>query len=93
MAISEEAKDYLDRVTPQIEAELRAIKLKYDTRAFVAVLANETASTYADLKAAGVYDELTIQRVFKYLTELAQKEPDRAPRVLADVPEGPERLN
>lgn len=91
--MSEDAKAYLDRVTPQIEAELRAIKLKYDTRAFVAVIANETAFTYADLKAAGVYDEFTIRRIFKYLGELAQKDPERAPRVLGEVPQGPDTVN
>ena len=84
------AQKYLDRVTPELEAALRALKLNYDTRAFVAVLAIEAARTYADLKAAGIENELSIKRIFRYLESVAQERPEREPRVLT---EGPETAN
>lgn len=82
--MSETAQEYLDRVTPDIEAALRALKLNYDTRAYVAVLALEAARTYADLKAAGVENEVSLKRIFRYLEKVAQEAPDRAPRILSE---------
>lgn len=87
MAISETAQEYLDRVTPELEAALRALKLNYDTRAFVAVLAIEAARTYADLKFAGVENEMSLKRIFRYLEKVAQEKPDREPRILSESPE------
>lgn len=87
MPICENAKDYLDRVTPEIEAKLRAMKLEYDTRAFVAVLAMEAAQTYADLKAAGIENEMSIARIFRYLEKVAQEKPEREPRIVHEEPE------
>lgn len=84
MAISEDATDYLDRVTPEIQAALTAIKLNYDTRAFVAVIAIEAARTYADLKAAGIENEMSLKRIFRYLEKIAQEQPDREAKVLTE---------
>jgi len=80
--MSENATEYLDRVTPELEATLRALKLNYDTRAYVAVLAIEAARTYADLKAAGVENEMSIARIFRYLEKVAQEKPEREPKVI-----------
>ena len=80
--MSENAAEYLDRVTPELEAALRALKLNYDTRAYVAVLAIEAARTYADLKAAGVENEMSIARIFRYLEKVAQEKPEREPKLI-----------
>ena len=80
--MSENATEYLDRVTPELEAALRALKLNYDTRAYVAVLAIEAARTYADLKAAGVENEMSLKRIFRYLEKVAQEKPEREPKLI-----------
>lgn len=85
--MSETAQEYIDRVTPELRAALNALKLNYDTRAFVAVLAMEAAQTYADLKAAGIENELSLKRIFRYLEKVAQEKPDREPRILSETPD------
>jgi hypothetical protein len=86
LAISEEAGDYLDRVTPEIESALLVLKHKYDTRALVAVMARDVAEMYQGLRAAGIpgYDEFTLKRIFKYLEGIAQSAPEKPPLVIEE---------
>ncbi len=95
MAISEEAGNYLGRVTPEIESALLVLKRKYDSRALVAVLAREVADTYQSLRVAGVpgYDEFTLKRIFKYLEGIAQSEPEKPPLVIEEDTSGSDKTH
>ncbi len=95
MAISEEARTYLDRVTPEIEAALLTLKHRFDNRALVAVMAREVADTYRDLRVAGVqgYDEFTIKKIFKHLESIAQSEPEKPPRVIEQDPGNSDKVH
>lgn len=86
LPISEDAGDYLDRVTPEIESALLVLKHKYDSRALVAVMAREVADMYQSLRVAGIegYDEFTIKRIFKYLEGIAQSAPEKPPLVIEE---------
>lgn len=59
-----------------------ALKVKYDTRALVAVLAMESAEMYQSLKAAGIENELSIKRIYKFLEKTAQETPPQPPLVI-----------
>lgn len=80
--MSEDASDYMARVTPEIRSRITVLKLKYDTRALVAVLAHEVADMYQSLKAAGIENELSLKRIFRYLEQEAQRAPEKLPLVI-----------
>lgn len=63
---------------------LRRMKMGVDTRAYVAVLANEMAQTYADLKAAGIENEFSLKRIFRHLEKIAQTKPDKEAMLLTE---------
>lgn len=87
--MSEEASDYFERVVPEIESAILVLKHKYDSRALLAVMANEVAEMYRSLRVAGVpgYDEFTLKRIFKHLEGIAQSEPETPPLVVETDPE------
>ena len=67
---------------------LKRMKMNVDTRAYVAVLANEVANTYADLKAAGIENELSLKRIFRHLEKIAQAKPETEAMMLVDPEQG-----
>lgn len=73
-----------------IEARIEELFLTYDGRLVAATLGVRCAEAYRTLRVIGCETPESLRKIFDYLNDIAQSEPEKAPKVVyeSDEPKG-----
>jgi hypothetical protein len=66
----------------EINLKLDELFLVYDGRLLAAVLVNRVANTYSTLKAIGLENDTTLEKLFNFALDIAKAPPEVEPKVM-----------